>query len=159
MGEQGSGPNLFPGIPPPELAQQLSLAPAPQTGSDDPWSETYVNPRVAQMNDDDWKFLIRAVTAIIRHHGTDKDGKHLFAREDGRGHGEPMSLQYIDSLLRHRSGRHVLPPLTRVLAKELLEKEPRFSPILLENPMTKITEACIACQPSRHHRSHRPRTM
>ena len=159
MGEQSSGPNLFPRIPPPEVAQQLSLAPAPQTGSDDPWSNLSIGPRVPEMNDEDWRFLIRAVTAIIRHTGTDKDGNHVFDREDGRGKGEPMSLQYIDSLLRRRSGQYVLPPLDRVLAQELLAKEKRFSPVLLQNPRTNITEACIACRPSRHDRSHRPRTM
>lgn len=158
MGEQGSGPNLFRSIPPPELAQQLSLAPAPQTGSDDPWSDNYVNPRLGQMDDEKWEILIRHVTAIIRHHGTTKEGAHWFDRDDGRPAGEPMSIEYIDSILTNRPGRHVFPPITRIVAKEMVDREPRFSGVWLKNLKTGELEVCLACKPSRHHRRHPPRT-
>ena len=149
MGDNTTTHNVVAGIPPPELSQQLAVTTEPLPGSDDPWSENYVRTRAWAMTKETWDHLIANVTQIIRHCGTDKDGNYEFDREDGRPAGQPMSIALLDRILQDRCGRHPFPPLTKELAKEMIEKEYRFSPIMLENPRTgKRRNALLVHDPS-----------
>ena len=137
MGDSSTTITVVVGIPPPQMSLQLAVTTEPPPGSDDPWSENYVRTRAWAMTEEIWDHLIGNVTQIIRHYGTDKNGDKVFDREDGRPAGAPMSIAFLDRILQDRSCRHPFPPLTKELAKEMIDKEYRFSPITLENPRTK----------------------
>jgi hypothetical protein len=159
MGDSSTSITVVVGIPPPQMSLQLAVTTEPLPGSDDPWSDNYVRTQPWEKSKETWDHLIANVTQIIRHYGTDKEGKYVFDREDGRKAGEPMPIALLDRILQDRGGRYPFPPLTKELAKEMIEKEYRFSPIMLENPRTKEMEACIACARSKRDRRHRPLTM